>query len=74
MENLNRFYDWMLAMGNIHLADNEKMAKAYEIVAESDKEMASPTRIRMSSPRSTHTLNELVIDRSAFQMPDFIPA
>jgi len=74
MENLNRFYDWMLAMGNIHLADNEKMAKAYEIVAESDKEIASPTRIRMSSPRSARILNELVIDKSAFQMPDFIPA
>ena len=74
MENLNRFYDWMLAMGNIHLADNEKMAEAFTRVAESDKEMASPTRIRMSSPRSTRILNELVIDKSAFQMPDFIPA
>jgi hypothetical protein len=74
MENLNRFYDWMLAMGNIHLADNEKMAEAFTRVAESDKEIASPTRIRMSSPRSTRTLNELVIDKSAFQMPDFIPA
>ena len=74
MENLNRFYDWMLAMGNIHLADNEKMAEAFTRVAESDKEMASPTRIKMSSPRSTRILNELVIDKSAFQMPDFIPA
>lgn len=36
MENLNRFYDWMLAMGNVHLADNEKMNKAYEAIAESD--------------------------------------
>jgi hypothetical protein len=74
MENLNRFYDWMLAMNNIHLADNEKMAKAYEIVAESDRKSVSPTRIRMSSPRSTRILNELVIDKSAFQIPDFIPA
>jgi hypothetical protein len=39
MENLNRFYDWMLAMGNVHLADNEKMAKAYEIIAESDRKI-----------------------------------
>ena len=74
MENLNRFYDWMLAMNNIHLADNEKMAEAFTRVAESDKEIASPTRIRMSSPRSTRILNELVIDKSAFQIPDFIPA
>jgi hypothetical protein len=36
MENLDRFYDWMLRMGNVHLADNEKMAKAYEAIAESD--------------------------------------
>jgi hypothetical protein len=74
MENLNRFYDWMLAMNNIHLADNEKMAKAYEIVAESDRKSVSPTKIQMSSPRSTRTLNELIIDKSAFQIPDFIPA
>lgn len=34
MENVNRFYEWMLAMGNIHLADNEQMSKAFERVAE----------------------------------------
>jgi hypothetical protein len=36
MENQERFYNWMLAMGNIHLASNEKMNKAYEAIAESD--------------------------------------
>jgi hypothetical protein len=36
MENQERFYEWMLKMGNIHLASNEKMAKAYEAIAESD--------------------------------------
>ena len=40
MENLNRFYDWMLAMGNVHLADNEKMAKAYEAIIASDAQVA----------------------------------
>jgi len=34
MEDVNRFYEWMLAMGNIHLADNEQMSKAFERVAE----------------------------------------
>ena len=34
MENVNKFYEWMLAMGNIHLADNEQMSKAFERVAE----------------------------------------
>lgn len=36
MENLNRFYDWMLAIGNIYLADNDQMVKAYEAIIESD--------------------------------------
>jgi hypothetical protein len=34
MENQERFYEWMLRMGNIHLADNEQMTKAFERVAE----------------------------------------
>jgi hypothetical protein len=36
MENQERFYNWMLAMGNIHIASNEKMNKAYQAIAESD--------------------------------------
>jgi len=36
MENQERFYEWMLKMGNIHIASNEKMNKAYEAIAESD--------------------------------------
>jgi hypothetical protein len=39
MENLDRFYDWMLRMGNVHLADNEQMSKAYEAIVESDKQV-----------------------------------
>lgn len=34
MEDVNKFYEWMLKMGNIHLADNEQMSKAFEKVAE----------------------------------------
>jgi len=41
MENQERFYEWMLKMGNIHLASNEKMNKAYERIAESDAKVAS---------------------------------
>ena len=36
MENQERFYQWMLKMGNIHLADNARMSRAFEAVAESD--------------------------------------
>ena len=32
MENVNKFYEWMLAIGNIHLADNDKMTKAFQKV------------------------------------------
>jgi hypothetical protein len=30
MEEAEKFYEWMLKMGNIHLADNEQMLKAFE--------------------------------------------
>jgi len=36
MENQQRFYDWMLKIASIHLADNARMSKAFEVVAESD--------------------------------------
>ena len=36
MENQERFYEWMLKMGSIHLADNARMSRAFEAVAESD--------------------------------------
>ena len=30
MENVNKFYEWMLRIGNIHLADNEEeMTRAF---------------------------------------------
>ena len=40
MENQLRFFEWMLAIGNIHLANNEKMARAYESIAESDAKVS----------------------------------
>lgn len=48
MENLNRFYEWMSAMGNIHMASNEKMSKAYEAIIASDAQVAKlPTQITL---------------------------
>lgn len=32
MEEVNKFYEWMLKVNSIHLADNERMTRAYEIV------------------------------------------
>lgn len=28
-QNLDRFYDWLLRVGNIHMADTHQMAAAY---------------------------------------------
>lgn len=39
MENQQRFYDWMLKMGSIHLADNARMSRAFEAIAKSDAEI-----------------------------------
>lgn len=61
MENLERFYNWMLAMGNVHLADNEKMAKAYEIIAQSNAKS-----VKVSRP------TELILDKQALSMPNFV--
>ena len=36
MENQQRFYEWMLKFKSIHLADNQRMARAYEAIAKSD--------------------------------------
>ena len=36
MEDQERFYNWMLKFKSIHLADNARMSKAFEAIAESD--------------------------------------
>jgi hypothetical protein len=42
MEELEKFYEWLEKMRNIHLADNYKMAKAYEIVYDNSVELNNP--------------------------------
>ena len=32
MSNQEKFYQWLIKMGNIHTADNVRMARAYQIV------------------------------------------
>jgi hypothetical protein len=32
MNEVERFYEWLLKIKSIHLADNEQMSKAYTIV------------------------------------------
>ncbi len=39
MEEAQKFYEWLLKMKNIHLADNESMAKAYGIVIQNSNNL-----------------------------------
>ncbi len=39
MEDQVRFYEWMLKFKSIHLADNKRMARAYEAVAENNSKI-----------------------------------
>jgi len=32
MSNQERFYQWLIKMGNIHTADNVRMERAFQIV------------------------------------------
>ena len=33
MSEVEKFYEWMLKIGNIHLVDNEQMYKAFEQIS-----------------------------------------
>ena len=35
MEEVNKFYEWMLKIKSIHLADNAQMSRAFEKLAQS---------------------------------------
>lgn len=36
MDNQERFFKWLLSMGNIHTADSVRMTKAYKAIADND--------------------------------------
>jgi hypothetical protein len=35
MEEVNKFYEWMLKIKSIHLADNARMSRAFEKLVQS---------------------------------------
>jgi hypothetical protein len=39
MENQEKFYQWLLSLGNIHTADSERMSRAYVAIAENDEKI-----------------------------------
>jgi hypothetical protein len=42
MEDVNKFYEWLRKVGSVHLADNYKMTKAYEIVYQNSIDLRKP--------------------------------
>ena len=37
MSDIEKFHEWMLRMGNVHLSDWNRMSNAYEIIDENSK-------------------------------------
>ncbi len=42
MEDVNKFYEWLRKIGSIHLADNNRMNKAYQIVYDNSINLQKP--------------------------------
>lgn len=42
MEDVKNFYEWLRKIGSIHLADNNRMDKAYKIVYENSIDLRKP--------------------------------
>jgi hypothetical protein len=45
MEETLKFYEWLLKIKNIHLADNERMYKAYEVVYNNSVELKKTKKL-----------------------------
>lgn len=60
MEEVEKFYQWLEKMGSIHLADNYKMTKAYEIVYDNT--------INLKKPNSRFKLNTTPIEKAKFNL------
>jgi hypothetical protein len=39
MTNLEKFYDWMLKVQNVHMADMQSMDRAFNIIIENDEDI-----------------------------------
>lgn len=44
MKEVENFYQWLLKIKSVHLADNVKMNKAYEIVYQNQVELNTPRK------------------------------
>jgi hypothetical protein len=48
MEEVEKFYEWLEKMKSVHLADNYKMNKAYEIVYENSIDLRKPKKFNLN--------------------------
>lgn len=49
MEDVTKFYEWLFKMKSIHLADSQRMSKAYEIVYENNQELKKEKKCTVST-------------------------
>ena len=48
MEDVTKFYEWLVKMKSIHLADNQGMTKAYQIVYKNNQQLKKQKRCTQS--------------------------
>jgi hypothetical protein len=49
MTNLEKFYDWMLKLQNVHMADLQSMDRAFNIIIENDEDIRTKRTIHKQS-------------------------
>lgn len=49
MTNLEKFYDWMLKVQNVHMADMQSMDRAFNIIIENDERIRTKRTIYKQS-------------------------
>lgn len=50
MEDVNKFYEWLVNIKSIHLADNERMSEAFDRVY---KNSVKPIKVKVKCTLST---------------------
>jgi len=48
MEDVTKFYEWLVKMKSVHLADNQRMNRAYRIVYENNQELKTEKKCTQS--------------------------
>lgn len=49
MEDVNKFYEWLVKIKSVHLADNKRMTKAYDLVYQNSIQPLKPKQCTQST-------------------------